>query len=425
MFLITACGILSRPIGTENTMSPALAPSCACGIQGLQHAGNPARSRAALRLPHALLGVAFWVFAIAPVHAQASDPHIPVLINQIQALEGRVRTLEALVDDQLAMEQDVARLKLEAQQEKARLDLIEHNQFQLTADVQGLKDAQPAEPGKPAPNPANKPADGQPLTLRAPFIVKDAAGQVIFKVEVAAGRNQPHAIIGNPAGAHVEMGPAFGNSSAVGLYDSSNKLLSTLVADPKGSYLKVKDDDQSAILGFSEGDGRGLYLRHGAAMSASLFGDKSGAGMLKVFNANGKAVAGLYSDTDGGGLALTGSAGGKNVVSVVATASGGKVRVYPAGGGTTRAELVADGATGAVNVFGADASNAASLSSTASNSGRIEINSGGNIIMQAGATGKGLGFVSTGPYDGGIAGTMMGAGVGPASSLVGRASANK
>ena len=363
-----------------------------------------------------------------PVHAQNFDPRIEFLTFQVEQLQQKVLVLEAIAipdgkPQPLATQKDLESLKAEVFQQKARLEIIELNQFRLIADVEALKGRQPGEP--PAPKPADKPSDGQPLTLRAPFIVKDAAGQVIFKVEVAAGRNQPRAIIGNPDGAHVEMGPAFGNSSAVGLYDSSNKLLSTLVADPKGSYLKVKDDDQSATLGFSEGDGRGLYMRHGSMMAASLSGDKTGAGMLKVFNPNGKAVAGLYSDTGGGALALTGSAGGKNVVSVEATASGGKVRVYPPNGGTTRAELVADGATGAINVFGSNASNVASLSSTEANTGRFEINSLGNIVVQAGATSKGLGFVSTGPYDGGIAGTMMGAGTQPASSLIGRQSAKK
>ena len=178
--------------------------------------------------------------------------------------------------------------------------------------VDALKAQRPADPAKPpapgeTPDPA-KPAEGQVLSLRAPFIVKDAAGRVIFKVDVAGG-SQPRAIVGNPAGGRVEIGIGAGGASVVGLYDDSGKILSTLVGDPNGSYLRLRDNDQSAALGKVEGTGTGLYLRKAEKSFAELVVGKTGHGVLKVFNADGKAVSGMFASAEGGGVSLTGPTG--------------------------------------------------------------------------------------------------------------------
>ncbi len=299
---------------------------------------------------------------VFPAKAQNADPSVQLLQNQVKVLQDQVRRLEVIAKDELALRQEVEQLKLSAIQQKARVDVIELKQVSLVADVETLKSQQPTDPGKsPPPKPSDKLTDNQVLTLRAPFIVKDSAGQVIFKIEGAPDRDLPRATVGNPAGAHVEMGPSAGGSAVV-----------------------------------------------------------------KIFGSSGKAVAGMYSDVDGGGLSLTGAGGGNSVVSLAATANGGRVRVFPAAGGTARAELAATDTYGAINVFSANGSNAGSLASTEARSGRIELNNdSGSIVVQAGATQQGTGFVITGPYNGGIAGVMAGAGTGAASSLLGRLTAKK
>ena len=309
----------------------------------------------------------------------------------------------------------------------------------VKADVAGLQESlaqlKKQEPGKPV--------DGQSLTLRAPFTVKDGAGRVIFQVEVPAGRNVPRAIVGNPSGAHVEMGPASSGSAAVGLYGDSGKVLAALIGDPKGSSMRVRDDKQSTSIGNIEGQGLGMFLRLGEARAVELSADKAGAGTvsifgvgdkvaasltsaadgggtLKVLNKDAKAVAALFAASDGGHVVLTGPAGGKTAVGLSVTPTGGKVRVYPVEGGTARAELVAESDSGAITIFNKSGTSAALLEAGQSGAGHLVIlNAAGENIVEAGAVSGGIGIVRAGPGGFGLAGTMGGS-LTPASSIQGR-----
>jgi hypothetical protein len=298
-----------------------------------------------------------------------------------------------------AAEKDIAQLKLDLAKVKA-------DAAKLAADVAALK--------------KSKPGDGQALTLRAPFIVQDGSGRTVFQVDVPAGRGLPRVLIGNPSAARVEMGPGTGGSSAVGLFDDANKLLVALAGDPRGSYLRLRDDEQTANLGKIEGVGQGLFLRKGDKDIAELSADKAGAGNLRIFGAGGKAVAGLFSDSDGARMALTAAAGGPSAISFAVTPSGGKIRVFAANGGKARAELTAEGPLGALNIFDVEGTTAATLATAASKAGFLQISNGrGAIVVEAGADSKtGRGRVSAGPYDAGVAGTM-GGGMQAASSIVG------
>jgi len=355
--------------------------------------------------------------------AQGVDPQVEVLKVRVQQLEAKVQVLQndRSRDPPERQAEEMRQLKLEVTVLRTDVVVLQGMVNQLLVDVNELKNRDPAKPGEPGKTPPpspNKPTDGQPLTLRAPFIVKDNAGQIIFKVEVAADRNLPRAIVGNPAGAHVEMGPAAGGSATVGLFDNSNKMLSTIVADPKGSYVRVQDGTQSTGLGRIEKDGIGLFMRTGDKEFAEIAADKAGAGILRIFGQGGKPVGGLFADSDGGRLALSGTGGGKTIVSLAAEATGGKVRVYPAGGGVTRAELIADGANGALNIFNTEGTTSVMLATGTTKAGRMELsNASGSIVVQAGVTNNGRGMVSTGPYDAGVAGVV--GGMKAASSLLG------
>jgi hypothetical protein len=372
----------------------------------------------------ALLGM-LSVPAVAQIDPQAQADVILLKIR-----------LQQFEDRQLKQELEIANLRADMNKEfaKDRLEILGlHNDVSMLlttlsgviADVNALKARQPVPPGKqPSGNDPPKPADGQVLTLRAPFVVKDGSNRIIFKVDVAAG-NMPRAIVGNPAGGRVELGIGAGGASVVGLYDDSNKVLSALVADPKGSYVRVKDNDQFATLGKMEGEGAGLIMRRADKSFAELSADSKGYGMLRVFGVDGKAVGGLFAGTEGGGLALTPAGGGKSALSLSVTPTGGKVRVFAATGGKARAELIADGATGAVNIFDSDGATAVNLASVESKAGKIEISNGlGDIVVQAGAQKNGRGMVTTGPFEGGLAGTL-GAGLTPASTIVGQMKGKK
>ena len=370
--------------------------------------------------------ILLFLIACGTASAQGLDPRVDILTVQIQQLESKVQALEntdARTQLDLAnLRTDLTKTQVDLTILKTQVTVMEGVQNLLITEVDALKNRDPAKPGEPGKTPTptpNKPTDGQPLTLRAPFIVKDNAGQIIFKVEIAADRNLPRAVVGDPAGAHVEMGPAAGGSSTVALFDNSNKMLSTIVADPKASYVRVQDGTQSAGFGRIEKDGIGLFLRTtGDKEFAEIAADKAGAGILRIFGQGGKPVGGLFADSEGGRLALSGTGGGKTIVSLAAEATGGKVRVYPAGGGTTRAELIADGANGSLNIFNTEGTAAVMLATGTTKAGRMELsNASGNIVVQAGVTNNGRGMVSTGPYDAGVAGVV--GGMKPASSLLG------
>jgi hypothetical protein len=379
------------------------------------HAVTPAATR---------LVVTILCLSLAPaLRAQAVDPQVIFLQTRIQLLEARVQKQEgdtALLRAELQKALASNAAQIEALKIDDTLKLVQITRLQ--ADVDALKARQPADPAKPAPpsppgSTPPKPADNQVLSLRAPFSVKDAGGREIFRVDSKGG--QPRVFVGDASGGRVELGMSVGGTPAVGLYDSGNTLMSALVGDPKGSYLLVKDNAQSAVLGKYEGTGTGLFLRTGTKTTNELSTDSKGYGSLRIFGADGKAVGGVLAGAEGGSLVLTGVGGGKTIASMAATPSGGRVRVFPPGGGTARAELAADGAKGAVNVFASDGTNVASLTALESKTGKLELNnSTGGLVVEAGATKSGAGYVSTGPYDTGVAASMLSVGK-PASSLLG------
>lgn len=354
-----------------------------------------------------------------------------------KAVERRLAALEKSVAAE-GSKKDPPAANAGDSEESAELTLLKRQQVAANADIAALKD----EVSKLKARDPAKPADGQSLTLRAPFAVKDAAGRIVFQVDVPADRNLPRAIVGNPAGAHVEMGPSAGGSTAFALFDDSKKLLVALVGDPQRSYLRLRDSEQSVSLGNIENIGTGLFLRRGDAQVADVSADKTGAGTvrifgagdkiaaslssvpdggtLKTFNKEQKGVAAVFAGSDGGHVALTGPSGGKTAVQLSVTPTGGKVRVFPAEGGKARAELIADGDSGAMTVFNESGTSAAVVESGKSGSGHLVIlNAAGENAVEAGATNGGMGIVRAGPAGSGPAGSL-GGGTSPASSIQGK-----
>jgi hypothetical protein len=377
------------------------------------------------RLPLILIATIALAAITNSVFAQNTDPRA---LAEIELLKGRMDRLE---DQVRTLKQNVDVLKLEKDQMQKLLtqnirDTTELSGRHLTLEtrVKTLEDNFPFPPTPPGKQPSRddpspKPADGQVLSLRAPFTVKDGSGRVIFKVDVTSG-GLARAVVGNANASRVELGLGAGGASVVGLYDDSNKALSVLVGDPKGSYVRVRDSDQSASLGKIEGSGLGLFMLKADKSFGEFSADSKGFGIARVFGNDGKAVGGLFAGTEGGGLALTPTGGGKSAVSLGVTQTGGKVRVFAPGGGKARAEMIAEGLTGVVNIFDSDGATAVNIASVDSKAGKIEISNGlGDIVVQAGSQKNGRGMVTTGPFEGGMAGTM-GAALKPASTIVGQ-----
>lgn len=377
----------------------------------------------------ALLSAALALFlleAAPPALAQpVEQAQHAILQNQVNLLEARVPprgTTEIILKEIADLKKDNVRLQTNLNETNARVLDLQNRVRTLEAKV--FESPTPPPPGRnPAPTP---PPAAQPSTLRAPFVVQDAAGRVLFRVDAGGAAGAARAVVGNPEAGRVEMGPGAGGSSSVQLFDASGALLSSLVANPSGSFLRVKDNEQSAMLGHRAEDGLGLYLRKGTAEFITLTATKSGEGTVKVFGPGAKAVAGLMADPDGGRMVLTGAAGGNSVVSVSSTPAGGVVRVFGPKGGKARAELASDGNAGMVNVFDAEGTAQVTLATGAeSGAGRLVISNGkGSVVVQAGSDQSGRGLVKTGPFEGGVAGTM-GGGLSAASSLVGNLSGKK
>ncbi len=410
---------------------------------GLKHPSTvslPTHTEFSMAIKTSLRRKIFLLWVIGIVLTIAGTPAVAdiegELLARIIVLEQRANDHEVLLRNQAVeivnlrseVQVDLDSLKLQLEKDEQEISLLKSTVEVLTQDMAELKARQNIEPGKKTPpgqNPGpEKPADGESLSLRAPFTVKDASGRVIFKVDNASG-NMPRVVVGNPTGSRVEIGLGVGGASVVGLFDDSNKLLSSLVGNPNGSYLRLRDNEQSAGLGKVEGDGFGLFLRKDDKKFGEISAGKTGHGIVKVFGSDGKAVGGMYASAEGGGISLTGPGGGTSAVSLDVEPSGGKVRVFPVKGGKARAELIAEGATGAVNIFDSEGSTAVIIASVTSKAGKMEISNGrGDIVVQAGAQESGRGMVTTGPFEGGLAGTL-GGGLTTASTIVGQLKGNE
>lgn len=272
--------------------------------------------------------------------------------------------------------------------------------------------------------------DNGPTVVTAPFVVHDSGGVQIFRVGLAASDGLPRAIVGYPSGANVELGVgSFG--SVVALRNKENTRSIDISAGDTDSYIEVRDKMHTSVVGTDSRDtGSGVFVRKAgtADVATSLALDKQGGGIVKAFNNSGRPVAAMFSDAAGGRFIVANAADGKTMASVAVDSAGGSLNVFPSGGGRSRAALSVDGVGGALSLYdGGGTEIRARLTTNGTNgTGLLELgNARGDIVVSAGATvANSLGFVSTGPFDGGVAG-VMGGGQSPASTLIGKATAGK
>jgi hypothetical protein len=273
-------------------------------------------------------------------------------------------------------------------------------------------------------------SDEGPAVVTAPFVVNDSNGNQIFRVGLSANDGLPRAIVGNPSGANVEFGVGrFG--SVVALRNNEFVRSIDITAGDGASYIEIRDKAHVSVVGTDSRDtGSGVFVRKAGTpdVATSLALDKQGGGIVKAFNGSGRPVAALFSDAEGGRLIVANAADGKTMASVAVDAAGGAFNVFPVGGGRSRAALSVDGVGGALSLYdgGGTEIRARLTTNGANGTGLLELgNVKGDIVVSAGATAaNSIGFVSTGPFDGGIAG-VMGAGHSAASTIMGKATAGK
>ena len=281
--------------------------------------------------------------------------------------------------------------------------------------------------------------NGKTRTVTAPFTVVDKANRVLMRIDAAAGGASLS--IGGGDGGSI----AFDTSSAVasvrvsagkneqatlissdsqsGVMVGSTKPLAFVGVDGDYPLVSVNNINGDVVAGMAvDKDGPRIEVLDQAGKHAMTSLSSSDAGgSLKAYDSEGNAVAGVYGAKDGGHVALTAGGGGKSGVSLAVEEEGGVVRVFPNEGGKTRAELIATSTGGALNLFDTGGANAAAIDVDGGKAGHLEFsNGGGGIVVEAGTTqANRLGFVSTGPFDGGVAG-RQGNNAMPASTLVGR-----
>jgi len=192
----------------------------------------------------------------------------------------------------------------------------------------------------------------------------------------------------------IDMGELNGRPMAVGVFDSSGQELVSLRTDQKGGSVEVMNPT-------------GVKL-------VSLRADETGGSVL-VSNPRGMGVGALLAREGGGRVALTGPAGGKTAVGLSVEASGGKVRVFPQDGGSAQAELTAEATGGAFTVYTTAGEAVGMLQATSAGAGKLEIDKGKQIYVEAGVLPSGVGIVRVGPKVGapamfmGIPTAIMGA----------------
>ncbi len=170
-------------------MGGAAGPGPASRRAGRRGIVEAAHDGVASRRP--LLGFAlFAAVAVAPVHAQGlaaqarieppdSTEEISRLRLQVETLEHRVAELER---QRLELLKDKAAEAAERAADQATAAAVEQRLASLEKAQQAAKSA--GEKGKP-------PADGEePLTVVAPFVVKDRHGKVIMVVQEGGGKGE-------------------------------------------------------------------------------------------------------------------------------------------------------------------------------------------------------------------------------------------
>ena len=230
----------------------------------------------------------------------------------------------------------------------------------------------------------------------------------------------PTAWIGYDDEAHVRLGvlPS-GEGATMIMFDKGGTSRGHIIATEKSTTMNLNDKDMRVDLGrdiTTEGFA-GLILGKDAKDYARLHMSAEKGGSIRFANPDGKYVAlvGHYEGL-GGNIALTGPAGGKPVVRITGTPEGGEMSLAEKGGATLVSLLA--GEKGQIYVTGGDSKGTVFLEATDRATVKIT-NAAEQIVVNAFENTDGLGVVSCGPKESGVAALLGNQGV-AASAILGK-----
>lgn len=153
-------------------------------------------------------------------------------------------------------------------------------------------------------NAPNKSA-GPSSVVRAPFVIEDSDGSVIFRV---TGGKSPRLMIGEDKGGSVELGTGSAGGGILRVRDAGNTDRIILIASDGFGQLRALSRSHSAVLSASdETMGALLSLFKGDTPSARIASGLNGYGRIALSNPSGEELVGAGATSDGRvGLVRTG-----------------------------------------------------------------------------------------------------------------------
>jgi hypothetical protein len=266
--------------------------------------------RAALRRLPALLTLVF-AANIADAQSAGNSTQLDEMRRQMDAMRRRTDSLQkrsdslakALADfithHEKQHDADDKNEQIKEAQEKSeeneldrRLDGIEARLAAVTAREGG------------APNKSAGPAS----VVRAPFVIQDSDGSVIFRV---TGGKSPRLMIGEDTGGSVELGTGSAGGGIVRVRDASNTDRVILIASDGFGQLRALSQAHSAVLTASDEQyGALLSLFNGDTPTVRLNSGKlHGIGAMRLLNMTGEEMVtagAVQSDKGAVGIVRTG-----------------------------------------------------------------------------------------------------------------------
>jgi hypothetical protein len=200
--------------------------------------------------------------------------------STLKRLEGRLAKLE------MAAESDDKDLRDEAEKEQSEKQL---------SDLERRIGALERAPASKSANPGS--AGGS--TVRAPFVVQDADGSVIFRV---TGGKAARLMIGEEKGGSVEMGTGSAGGGVVRVRDASGTDRAIILAsDGTGQYRAIANGHSAVMIAQDIDKGAMVSLYTGDVPTARLQSGLEGFGAFYLLGPTGTpfVVAGTV-DVDGG-----------------------------------------------------------------------------------------------------------------------------
>lgn len=286
-------------------------------------------------------------------------------------------------------------------------------------------------------------SSASPATVKAPFAVVDARGQTIFSVENVGSETRVNLVrddkvlAGFNAGVEGSVLHMSAKQSVARLgvdFAGAGTGPSIMMKDAEGDVLTVGSDAATlkAPLTVSSGDaskeealsvigsvsirdskgrraasvgssGFSVYGSDGVAVAASLGVDAAGKARLAVGLPTGpRAVIGQPAS---GGVSLAFYDGATKDYRIGMLSVPGDVSYFRMTNAKQQATLTVSPTDSSLHLFNASGHSAATLSSTTTGAGKLELgDEDGDTTVEAGTTSEGLGVIRAGPRMGGVVG---------------------